>query len=372
MRMLDYVMLTQDRLRQNVEHAHQLVEALVGVVSCTPCSALRLVASGSSRHAALCARHFMEDMLGKQVLVVTPEAFITHEHQFPTDAYTLVISQSGFSTNSIAALDFMRSRGESPCVLTANAAAPITQHADAVFDFGVGAESVDFVTMGVQALMVFLMLFALFLGHKSRLITGQRMERELKNLREVIDGYSSAVLASKQFAQDERLGIARHAPVCFIGNGSCYGVAQEGALKFNECLKTPSMYFEGEEFVHGPHMQLTPDSLIFIMDDPEGSPRLASLHNMFLQITSSAYFITGHPSGGSCELAVPAVPNPHMAAIPSLAAIQYLAAQKMEELERREMHPYVRALREEIGSKAHGYDEAINKLEQAARVEFGM
>ena len=156
-----------------------------------------------------------------------------------------------------------------------------------------------------------------------------------------------------------------------MGNGPNYGVAEEGALKLNECIKIAAMHSEGEEFVHGPQMQLTPDSLLFMLDDPRGSERLANLHAQFRTVTKGAFFITAHPRGIEGELAIPAPTNPLMCAIPNLVAFQYLAAQKTEELERWEMHPYVRALRDTIGTKADGYEDSIHALEERAKDQYG-
>lgn len=47
------------------------------------------------------------------------------------------------------------------------------------------------------------------------------------------------------------------------GNGPNYGVAEEAALKLSETIKIPAMHHEGEEFVHGPEMQIVPGYLVF-------------------------------------------------------------------------------------------------------------
>lgn len=169
----------------------------------------------------------------------------------------------------------------------------------------------------------------------------------------------------------QRLVLSRIVPACVVGNGANLGVAEEGALKLNECLKLPAMYSEGEEFVHGPQMQLTPDSLVFLIDDPEGSERLAMLHSQFRTVTAGAFIITGHPKGVEGELVIPATSNPLMCAIPNLVPFQYMAAKLMEELERGEMHPYVRALRDGIATKAQGYEDSVRELEKRAKEAYG-
>lgn len=375
MKMLDYVVMANSRLRENLERAVELTDPLVKAFASSSYDAVRIVASGSSRHSADCARDYMRETLGMQVVVVTPETFIEREHSFPRNAFTVVISQSGFSTNSIAALDFIREGGCGESVgaiaITGNPSAPIRDHADVVVDYGVGVESVDFVTMGVQTLVEFLMLFALYAAHTTGSVDDARLARELASFETAFEAHASALCACERWMDEERLTLSRRVPACVVGNGPNYGVAEEGALKLNECIKIAAMHSEGEEFVHGPQMQLTPDSLLFIVDDPGGSERLANLHAQFRTVTKGAFFITAHPRGVEGELAIPAPDNPLMCAIPNLVAFQYLAAQKTEELERWEMHPYVRALRETIGTKADGYEDSIHTLEERARDQYG-
>lgn len=375
MKMLDYVVMANSRLRENLSRSVELTAPLAASFAESACDAVRIIASGSSRHSADCARDYMQDILDMQVVVVTPESFIEREHRFPRNAFNVVISQSGFSTNSIAALDFIQQGacGETAkaIAITGNPEAPIKAHADAVVDYGVGVESVDFVTMGVQALVQFLMMFALHAAQATGRVDQERVARELASFESAIDAHAAALDACAAWMDKEKLTLSRNVPACVVGNGPNYGVAEEGALKLNECMKIAAMHSEGEEFVHGPQMQLTPDSLLFMLDDPRGSERLANLHAQFRTVTTGAFFITAHPRGVEGELVIPAPENPLMCAIPNLVAFQYLAAQKTEELERWEMHPYVRALRDTIGTKADGYEDSIRDLEERAKGQYG-
>ena len=145
MKMLDYVQLAHVRMGENLERSSELVAQLVDIFQSGSFDALRIVASGSSRHAADCARDYLQDALQMQVSVVTPEAFVDFEHTYPQHALNIAVSQSGYSTNPIAALDYMRAHDMAAVALTANVEAPIKEHADIVLDYGVGVESVDFV-----------------------------------------------------------------------------------------------------------------------------------------------------------------------------------------------------------------------------------
>lgn len=101
MKMLDYVQLAHVRMGENLERSSELVAQLVDIFQSGSFDALRIVASGSSRHAADCTRDFLQDTLQMQVSVVTPEAFVDFEHTYPQHALNIAVSQSGYSTNTI-------------------------------------------------------------------------------------------------------------------------------------------------------------------------------------------------------------------------------------------------------------------------------
>lgn len=80
MKMLDYFQLAHVRMGANLERSSELVAQLVDIIQSGSFDALHIVASGSSRHAADCARDYLQDALQMQVSVVTPEAFVDFEH----------------------------------------------------------------------------------------------------------------------------------------------------------------------------------------------------------------------------------------------------------------------------------------------------
>lgn len=186
MKMLDYVQLAHVRMGENLERSSKLVVQLVDIFQSGSFDALRIVASGSSRHAADCARDYLQDALQMQVSVVTPEAFVDFEHTYPQHALNIAVSQSGYSTNTIAALDYMRAHDMAAVALTANVEAPIKEHADIVLDYGVGVESVDFVTLGVEVLVEYLVLFGIYGGQARGTIDAKGVAQRLDDLREAI------------------------------------------------------------------------------------------------------------------------------------------------------------------------------------------
>ena len=371
MKMLDYVKLANVRMSENLDRAQLLTSPLVDEFRRAAKAALVLVASGSSRNASEAVRHFMEKTLGIAVRVVTPEAFAAYEAMAARDAFVVAITQSGYSTNTIAALDALRERGMRAIALTANVQAPVKDHADAVIDYGVGVESVDFVTMGVQALMEFLALFSLHAAHVCAHICNQELEAGMQGVRDAVAAHAQALALSESFVERERLHLARSAPTIFVGNGPNQGVIAEAALKFMETLKRPAMTFECEEFIHGPEMQMTPEHALFLVDDARGSARMAQLAAAFASVFPATRFITAHPTKASFELCVPEVSDPLLSAIPNLVPFQYIAAAMSEELDCWDVHPYLKRIDDALDAKAAGYDDALEALRRQASACYG-
>ena len=105
--MRDYVYLTPSVLRQQL--AGRWEEPLAAAFAARPVRILRLVASGSSYNAALCVRPYLRKWLDCEVLVTEPFTFGAYESRLPADELAVVISQSGYSTNALHALDTIRS-----------------------------------------------------------------------------------------------------------------------------------------------------------------------------------------------------------------------------------------------------------------------
>lgn len=369
-KMADYIERSVTRLDEVAARGLELVEPLVERFVLSGCDALRIVASGSSKNAADIARPLLQRSLGREVQVVTPEAFIDFEHAQPTNTFNVAVSQSGYSTNTIAALDFMAEHYLPCAALTANWAAPISEHAVCVFDYGVGVESVDFVTMGVHVLVCYLMLFGIEAGERMGALDAAEADRLRECLHVAGKACASGISAARALFENQKLALSTQAPAIFVGNAALRGVAQEAALKFSETTKVPAMWFEGEEFIHGPEMQITPGYLVVIIDDAGGSERLAGIARGIRSVTDTCYLITAHPEGVAHEVAIEAS-APEVYPFAALAFIQYLAAQIADALKSWDVHPYLDAVDDAFASKAPGYDESVHELERRAATVYG-
>lgn len=236
--MRDYVYLTPSVLRQQL--AGQWEEPLAAAFAARPVRILRLVASGSSYNAALCVRPYLRKWLDCEVLVTEPFTFCAYESCLPADELAVVISQSGYSTNALHALDTIRAKGRTAIGITSDPGSDFRTHADLLIDYGCGQESVGYVTMGVTALCLFLCLFALRSAHLAGRLSEDGLAAERQNLAQWADAYEQAIPAGEALLRGCYRQLSTMQTVCIAGAGAAWGVAREAALKLMETLQIPA------------------------------------------------------------------------------------------------------------------------------------
>ena len=103
------------------------------------------------------------------------------------------------------------------------------------------------------------------------------------------------------------LELSEPMPAMVVGNGPNEGVAEEAALRPSATITSPALQHEGQESAHGPEMQIVPGYLVFIVDAPQGSERLANIADALSNVTAKTVLLTAHPKGRAHEVAVPQV-----------------------------------------------------------------
>lgn len=102
--MEEYIQEAPDSIRNNIERRSFLTSGLSEKIAESGCHEICMVASGSSYNAALCALEGMKAMSGMKIRIITPFYFLEYEESNTETCY-LLISQSGYSTNILKALD---------------------------------------------------------------------------------------------------------------------------------------------------------------------------------------------------------------------------------------------------------------------------
>ena len=361
--MLTYIEQTPEQLKRNVERAEELTGALVDLYALKPRHAIWIVACGSSFNGALCARYFMMKYLKREVKIVPSATFIFGEHDLHEDDFVFVISQSGCSTNSIQALDLLRELGITAIGLTGNVESDFKDHADLVVDYGVGEETVGYVTKGVATLAQFLMLFAIEAGVRTGTVTPEQRTALLDEMADAPRRHEAVQQATWDLYRRHIADFTSMSVVNHVGFLQAHGIASEGALKFGETIQIPSFAYEGEEWIHGPNLQLTPNYTVVCVDDfGPGSERAVDIYLAARTVTDHAFIISNSDRvDDDHAVRLPFdIAEPLMMPLYVLPFYQIIAHQATTDLHRWEKHPlFEECFHKAISTKTDAIDKIM-------------
>lgn len=358
--MLDYVMDSTDLIDKNIGRRVDLTESLVKEYIEGGYKNIWIVASGSSHNAAQCARLYMENLLGCTVRVISPFEFIHAEHNVDSDEMIVAISQSGYSTNTMDALKFIHDNlSRKSIVLTGDLSSDIVGVADKAIDFGVGEETVGYVTKGVVLLALYLMLFALESAKISEAITQSEYDMWVEELGGISGAHKKMIEETNRFYEKNIKALTSLQAVYMCSAGANLGTAMEGALKFGETIQVPGFAYELEEYIHGPNLQLNPSYTVFFVDGGLVPERTKQIFEATKVITDKAYFITnekGVVGDGIVNIGLDL--DELITPLAFLPFFQILSYKITEDTHRWSKHPLMNRMKELAGAKTSNYDNS--------------
>jgi glutamine---fructose-6-phosphate transaminase (isomerizing) len=211
-----------------------------------------VVACGTAYHAGLLGKHAIEKLARFPV-----EVAIASEYRYADpigDGRTLVvaISQSGETTDTLAAIQAARGFGAKVLAVTNTQGSLITREADAVLLTQAGPEICVASTKAFVAQVAVLDLLALALAGIRGVVPdselreiGRSLRRAPEKVEETLELLGSRVEEAVDIFEDARCSL-------FLGRGISYPVAMEGALKLKEISYLPSEGYPAGEMKHGP------------------------------------------------------------------------------------------------------------------------
>lgn len=355
--MLDYIASCPEYIRRNVADSAALTKPLVDEYVDGGYTNLWIVACGSSSNGSLCARQFLRRHLRCEVKIVTPFQFVASEHDFGERDMVVVVSQSGYSLNALDAVRVIRAKGRRCIGLTGDLESDLAKACDVVANYGVGRETVAYVTRGVTTLALFFMLFAVEasvrLGRSSQ-AQADAVKEQLLRAAEVNAQVQAQV---PSFIEDNYRALSGMTNAYVCGVGANLGTAAEGALKFGETISIPTAAYEAEEYIHGPNIQMTPRYSVFLIDGGEGSERIHQIFDGTQIVTDNVFLLTNTPAyaGAPNVFFVPASLPEEITPLCYLPFFQMIAYRLTEDLSRWNKHPLQRKMEKFVSSKSANY-----------------
>ncbi len=212
---------------------------------------VQIVACGTSFHAGLVARYWLEAIAGVPCSVEVASEFRYREPVVADGTLFVTISQSGETADTLAALREARRRGYARSLAICNVPeSSLTRESDLVFMTRAGPEIGVASTKAFTTQLVALMLLTAVLGRRRGLDAAR--EAALVAQLESLPGKVNHVLElnGQVEALAERFAGKHHA--LYLGRGSMYPVAMEGALKLKEISYIHAEAYPAGELKHGP------------------------------------------------------------------------------------------------------------------------
>ena len=203
-----------------------------------------VVACGTAWHAGLAGQGLLEDALGRPVWVELGSEFRHRPHRVDERTLTVVVSQSGETADTLAALREARRRGSPVLAIVNVEGSTIAREADRVLYTRAGPEVAVASTKAYTAQVVALaLLSALAAGGEVERRRVQELLQLPQRLRQVLEQEPRIREVAVQLAASE------HA--FYIGRGLDWAVAMEGALKMKEISYIHAEAYAAGELKHG-------------------------------------------------------------------------------------------------------------------------
>ena len=213
--------------------------------------AITIVACGTSYYAASVARYWIEDLVGIPCQVEIASEFRYRKCAVLPNTLFVTITQSGETADTLAALRIAKEIGYFATLTICNVPTSSTvRESDLAVMLQVGTEVGVASTKAFTAQLINLLLLTLLLSRRH----GSGDDQEAKivaGLRALPDAIDSVLAIDGAIAELSKQFIEKHHAL-FLGRGSLYPVALEGALKLKEISYIHAEGYAAGELKHGP------------------------------------------------------------------------------------------------------------------------
>jgi glucosamine--fructose-6-phosphate aminotransferase (isomerizing) len=227
------------------------------------CNRIIIAASGSSRHAGLAGEIMIEDLAGVAVDVEYASEYALRSTHAGGDSLVVVITQSGETADTIAALREALQRGSKTVAVSNVADSTISREAAATLITCAAPETAVPATKSFTAQLAILNLFALFLARERNRITSEAARSHVRSLEALPDGIESGFAAWDSQSAEAADFVRNAKTFLFLGRGIHYAIAREGALKLKEVSYVQAEGMPAGELRHGPNA-LVDEKLIVV------------------------------------------------------------------------------------------------------------
>jgi glucosamine--fructose-6-phosphate aminotransferase (isomerizing) len=239
----------------------EVATAKFGGLNMTPaqlCSIKRIIiaASGTSWHAALVGEYLIEELAQIPVEVEFAHEFCYRNAPLEKNTVLLVLSQSGETADTLAALREAKRRGHRALAIVNVVGSTIARESDGGIYMHAGPEIGVASTKAFVSTLTILAMLAVHLGRLRNL--SARRALEILHALEAVPKQLESILAQNNAFKKIAKKYAKADDFFFLGRGYTFPIALEGALKLKEISYIHAEGYSAAEMKHGPIALIDP------------------------------------------------------------------------------------------------------------------
>jgi glutamine---fructose-6-phosphate transaminase (isomerizing) len=229
---------------------------------------ITLLACGTAHHAGLIAKYWLETLARIPVEADIASEFRYRGPAMPRDGAAIIISQSGETADTLAALRYCREAGQKIIAIVNQPESTIAREADVILPTLAGPEIGVASTKAFTTQLAVLAAFTIAMARARGTIDAAEEARLAGQLAEV-PSRASEVLHHDEAIQEIAAEIALARDVLYLGRGTSYPIALEGALKLKEISYIHAEGYAAGEMKHGPIALIDDNVPVVIVAPPD-------------------------------------------------------------------------------------------------------
>ena len=224
-------------------------------------SQIYIVACGSAYHVGIAAKYVIEDLAKIPVRVELGSEFRYRNPLLDPKGLVIVISQSGETADSLAALRESKEKGVRTMAIVNVVGSSIAREADSVFYTLAGPEIAVATTKAYSTQLMATYILALQFAKVRGEISDETYKNKIAELQTIPDKIAK-ILDDKERIQWFASKQANAHDVFFVGRGIDYAICMEGSLKMKEISYIHSEAYAAGELKHGTISLIEDDILV--------------------------------------------------------------------------------------------------------------
>jgi len=225
---------------------------------------VKIIACGTSWHAALAGKYFIERLARLPVEVDYGSEFRYRDPIILPNTLTIVISQSGETADTLAAQREAKQKGSQTLAICNVVGSMITRDAAGTLLTHAGPEIGVASTKAFTSQLTALLILGMYLGQVRGTLSPEASATLVQELAQ-IPGKLEHVLAQNDTYDELVRDLARAQDFLYLGRGIHFPIALEGALKLKEISYIHAEGYPAGEMKHGPNALIDEDLPVVVL-----------------------------------------------------------------------------------------------------------